>query len=91
MTNKFQQKMLSNMELAEFCNQMGMILRSGISALVVVILLTKVLPIFHQVFEQLGQEMSGFSSAYIIFRIFCYGSRCAFAFCKYLSENRKKF
>lgn len=159
MTKKFHQKMLSNMELAEFCNQMGMILRSGISALeglnllledaendaeqallekmiteletsgyfyeaisssgvfpsyafhmiklgektgtldeildvlsehyireenlagmikssltypfimlammalVVVILLTKVLPIFHQVFEQLGQEMNGFSAA----------------------------
>lgn len=158
MTKEFQQKMLSNMELAEFCNQMGMILRSGIStleglnllledaenaaeqallekmisemestgyfyeaissskvfpsyalhmvrlgeetgtldevmtqlsehyireeniaamlkgsliypsmmlgmmALVVVVLLTKVLPIFNQVFEQLGQEMTGLSA-----------------------------
>lgn len=33
MTKEFQQKMLSNMELAEFCNQMGMVLRSGISPL----------------------------------------------------------
>ncbi len=34
----------------------------GMMALVIVVLLAKVLPIFHQVFEQLGQEMTGFST-----------------------------
>lgn len=158
MTKEFHQKLLSNLELAEFCNQMSMILHSGISALeglsilledaqneaersllqkmleemettgyfyeavsasgvfpdysfymiklgeetgtldevmnglyehytrkenlagmirssfvypsimlgmmalVIAVLLTKVLPIFNQVFEQLGQEMTGFSA-----------------------------
>ena len=33
MTKKLQQKPLTNMELAEFCNQMSMVLRSGISPL----------------------------------------------------------
>ena len=33
MTKNFQPKILSNLELAEFCNQLGMILHSGISAL----------------------------------------------------------
>ena len=33
----------------------------GIMALVVVVLLTKVMPVFQQVFRQLGVEMSGFS------------------------------
>lgn len=34
----------------------------GMMALVIGVLLTKVLPIFQQVFEQLGQEMTGFSA-----------------------------
>lgn len=34
----------------------------GMMALVVIVLLTKVLPIFQQVFQQLGQEMTGFSA-----------------------------
>ena len=34
----------------------------GMMALIIGVLLTKVMPIFHQVFEQLGQEMSGFSA-----------------------------
>ena len=158
MANQFQQKPLSNLEIAEFCNQMGLMLRAGISSpealhlllqdasnaaerellsklitdtentgylheaaasagvfpaytthmlklgeetgtldkileslaghytreenlagmirsallypsimlgmmvLVILVLLTKVLPIFNQVFLQLGQEMTGFSA-----------------------------
>ena len=34
----------------------------GMMALVVLVLLTKVMPIFNQVFQQLGQEMTGFSA-----------------------------
>ena len=34
----------------------------GMMALVIIVLLTKVMPIFNQVFEQLGQEMTGFSA-----------------------------
>lgn len=34
----------------------------GMMAVVVVVLLTKVMPIFNQVFKQLGQEMTGFSA-----------------------------
>jgi len=35
----------------------------GMMMLVVLLLLTKVMPVFHQVFLQLGQEMKGFSAA----------------------------
>lgn len=38
----------------------------GIMALVVVVLLTKVMPVFQQVFRQLGMEMSGFSRGALI-------------------------
>lgn len=34
----------------------------GMMTLVIVVLLTKVMPVFHQVFQQLGQELSGFSA-----------------------------
>lgn len=34
----------------------------GMMALVIIVLLTKVLPVFQQVFRQLGQEMTGFSA-----------------------------
>lgn len=35
----------------------------GMMALIIGVLLTKVMPIFQQVFEQLGQEMTGFSAS----------------------------
>ena len=34
----------------------------GMIAMVIIVLLTKVMPVFHQVFMQLGQEMTGFSA-----------------------------
>ena len=38
----------------------------GMMFLIILVLLTKVMPIFNQVFEQLGQELSGFSAALLI-------------------------
>ncbi len=81
-------KALTHLEVCTFCEQMAMILHSGISILeglsdaiaqgvksavtyplimigmmllIVVVLLVKVMPIFNQVFLQLGTEMTGFS------------------------------
>lgn len=118
MEKRTQQGKLTNLEIASFCSEMAMILKSGISSLegvdllredaqtkaekelldeiyqsvmdtgrldqaleetkvfpeylirmtlvIIIILMTKVMPVFDQVFRQFGQEMTGFSRGILL-------------------------